>query len=244
MARNRRSSGIRTTLQTSRRPTPSTFTCAPAGEPPTPLGERVTEGGRPLAARVPRKSSPPYSDSQRISPGRARADRSRCRDRRAGHRLHETLFRVGSHFDDWERLQNRVLKTAVRSGDRHSTAKIHRCLGELTAILDRYPEALIHFEQTLSLAEGQGPNSARVRASGTAGRKRRCCAGREGKGDRHNPPDACGCPASGTPAPARPLRVAGREDGSARCPFYLARERASDGRPTPRWLKDKTRSCA
>ncbi|MGW7256470.1 BTAD domain-containing putative transcriptional regulator [Streptomyces sp. NPDC054834] len=77
-----------------------------------------------------------------------------------------TLFQVGSHFDDWERLQNRALKAALSSGDRHSAAKVHRCLGELTTILDRYPEALNHFEQALLLAEGQGPT---YRASATAG---------------------------------------------------------------------------
>lgn len=77
-----------------------------------------------------------------------------------------TLFQVGSHFDDWERLQNRALKAALSSGDRHSAAKVHRCLGELTTILDRYPEAVDHFEKALLLAEGQGPT---YRASATAG---------------------------------------------------------------------------
>ncbi|QNP61467.1 AfsR/SARP family transcriptional regulator [Streptomyces genisteinicus] len=77
-----------------------------------------------------------------------------------------TLFQVGGHFDDWERLQNRALKAALSSGDRHSAAKLHRCLGELTTILDRYPEALNHFEEALLLAEGQGPA---YRAGATAG---------------------------------------------------------------------------
>lgn len=77
-----------------------------------------------------------------------------------------TLFQVGSHFDDWERLQNRALKAALSNGDRHSAAKVHRCLGELTTILDRYPEAVDHFEQALLLADGEGPT---YRASATAG---------------------------------------------------------------------------
>ncbi|WLQ53856.1 BTAD domain-containing putative transcriptional regulator (plasmid) [Streptomyces poriferorum] len=77
-----------------------------------------------------------------------------------------TLFQVGGHFDDWERLQNRALEAALRSGDRHSAATLHRCLGELTTILDRYPEALNHFEQALVLAEEQGPT---YRAGATAG---------------------------------------------------------------------------
>ncbi|MFC9266280.1 BTAD domain-containing putative transcriptional regulator [Streptomyces zhihengii] len=77
-----------------------------------------------------------------------------------------TLFQVGSHFDDWERLQNQALAAALSSGDRHSAAKVHRCLGELTTILDRYPEALHHFKQALQHAEGQEPT---YRASATAG---------------------------------------------------------------------------
>ncbi|MFE5896454.1 BTAD domain-containing putative transcriptional regulator [Streptomyces sp. NPDC056488] len=77
-----------------------------------------------------------------------------------------TLFQVGSHFDDWERLQNRALEAALGNGDRHSAAKVHRCLGELTTILDRYPEAVNHFEQALLLTEGEGPT---YRASATAG---------------------------------------------------------------------------
>ncbi|WP_430502952.1 tetratricopeptide repeat protein [Micromonospora trifolii] len=77
-----------------------------------------------------------------------------------------TFFQVGTHFGDWERLQGRALKAALHSGDRRSAAKLHRCLGELTTILDRYPEALYHFEQALLLADGLGPA---YRASATAG---------------------------------------------------------------------------
>ncbi|MEU0522423.1 AfsR/SARP family transcriptional regulator [Streptomyces niveus] len=77
-----------------------------------------------------------------------------------------TLFQVGGHFDDWERLQNRALKAALSNDDRHSAAKLHRCLGELTTILDRYPEALNHFQQALLLSEDQGPGH---RAGATAG---------------------------------------------------------------------------
>lgn len=77
-----------------------------------------------------------------------------------------TLFQIGSHFDDWERTQSRALKAALASGNRHSATQLHRCLGELTTILDRYPEALDHFEQALQLAEREGPA---YRASATAG---------------------------------------------------------------------------
>ncbi|MET9480824.1 BTAD domain-containing putative transcriptional regulator [Streptomyces sp. NPDC006638] len=77
-----------------------------------------------------------------------------------------TLFQIGSHFDDWERLQNRALKAALSSGNVRSATQVHRCLGELNTILDRYPEALNHFEQALDLADGEGPVYL---ASATAG---------------------------------------------------------------------------
>ncbi|MEU4269461.1 BTAD domain-containing putative transcriptional regulator [Streptomyces sp. NPDC026092] len=76
------------------------------------------------------------------------------------------FFQVGSHFDDWGRLQSRALKVSESNGDDHSASKLHRCLGELTTILDRYPEALHHFERALQLAEGQAPA---YRAGATAG---------------------------------------------------------------------------
>ncbi|MEU0071555.1 BTAD domain-containing putative transcriptional regulator [Streptomyces sp. NPDC006332] len=77
-----------------------------------------------------------------------------------------TLFQIGSHFDDWERTQHRALKAALGNGDKRSATQLHRCLGELTTILDRYPEALHHFEQALLLADGEGPA---YRAGATAG---------------------------------------------------------------------------
>ncbi|MFF3854576.1 ATP-binding protein [Micromonospora sp. NPDC002575] len=77
-----------------------------------------------------------------------------------------TFFQVGSHFDDWERLQGRALQECLRRGDRRSAARLHRCLGELTTILDRYPEATNHFEQALLLADDQ---DSACRASATAG---------------------------------------------------------------------------
>ncbi|MEV0397472.1 ATP-binding protein [Polymorphospora rubra] len=64
------------------------------------------------------------------------------------------FFQVGSHFDDWERLQSRALGVALSTGDRHSAGRLHRCLGELTTILDRYTEALDHFEHALRLTDG------------------------------------------------------------------------------------------
>ncbi|MEW2378909.1 tetratricopeptide repeat protein [Micromonospora sp. NPDC047812] len=77
-----------------------------------------------------------------------------------------TFFQVRSHFDEWERLQSQALKAALHAADERSAARLHRCLGELTTILDRYPEALVHFEQALLLAHGQDPA---FQASATAG---------------------------------------------------------------------------
>ncbi|MDT0530706.1 tetratricopeptide repeat protein [Micromonospora sp. DSM 115977] len=77
-----------------------------------------------------------------------------------------TFFQVRSHFDEWERLQSRALKAALHVADQRSAATLHRCLGELTTVLDRYPEALGHFEQALLLANGQDPA---FQASATAG---------------------------------------------------------------------------
>ncbi|MGW5201657.1 BTAD domain-containing putative transcriptional regulator [Streptomyces spiralis] len=77
-----------------------------------------------------------------------------------------TLFQIGGHFDDWERLQGRALEAALRGNHRRSATQLHRCLGELTTILDRYPEALDHFQQALTLSDGADPAYL---ASATAG---------------------------------------------------------------------------
>jgi tetratricopeptide (TPR) repeat protein len=77
-----------------------------------------------------------------------------------------TFFQIGSHFDEWERLQTKALAAALRTADQSSASKLHRCLGELTTILDRYPEALIHFQQALRLAV---PDDPAYTASATAG---------------------------------------------------------------------------
>ncbi|MFI1195957.1 ATP-binding protein [Micromonospora sp. NPDC020750] len=79
-----------------------------------------------------------------------------------------TFFQVRSHFDEWERLQSKALDAALRTGDQRSAAKLHRCLGELTTILDRYPEALDHFRQALLLADGREPAYQESAAAGLA----------------------------------------------------------------------------
>jgi DNA-binding SARP family transcriptional activator/tetratricopeptide (TPR) repeat protein len=77
-----------------------------------------------------------------------------------------TFFQIGSHFDEWERLQTRALEAAQRASDGWGASKLYRCLGELTTILDRYPEAVTHFERALRYADTNDPVGA---ASATAG---------------------------------------------------------------------------
>lgn len=79
-----------------------------------------------------------------------------------------TFFQVRSHFDEWERLQGRALKAALHAGDQRGAALLHRCLGELTTILDRYPQALGHFAHALRLAGDEGPTYQAGAAAGLA----------------------------------------------------------------------------
>jgi len=60
-----------------------------------------------------------------------------------------SFLQIRCLFDDWMRLQSTALDTAVAAGDTHTAAKLHRCLGELNTIIDRYHEAVTHFEQAL-----------------------------------------------------------------------------------------------
>lgn len=59
------------------------------------------------------------------------------------------LFQVRNHFAEWRRVQNRALVAALRSGDTRTALKLHRGLGELDTIQDRYPDAVAHFEEAL-----------------------------------------------------------------------------------------------
>ncbi|MEN3613145.1 BTAD domain-containing putative transcriptional regulator [Plantactinospora sp. ZYX-F-223] len=68
-----------------------------------------------------------------------------------------TFFQVGTHFDDWRRVQSRVLAAAVRAGDHRTAVKLHRGLGELDTIQDRYPEAIAHFEAAQAGSIDQDP---------------------------------------------------------------------------------------
>ncbi|MEV4756679.1 tetratricopeptide repeat protein [Micromonospora sp. NPDC049559] len=77
-----------------------------------------------------------------------------------------TFFQIRSHFDDWYRLQDRALVAARAAGDRMASAKLHRALGERATILDRYEEAVKHFERSLECGPDTDPTYT---ASATAG---------------------------------------------------------------------------
>jgi DNA-binding SARP family transcriptional activator len=57
-----------------------------------------------------------------------------------------TYFQVRNRFDDWRRVQSKALAVAVAADDRRTALKLHRSLGELDTIQDRYPDALAHFQ--------------------------------------------------------------------------------------------------
>ncbi|WP_213455497.1 AfsR/SARP family transcriptional regulator [Rhizomonospora bruguierae] len=55
------------------------------------------------------------------------------------------FFQVGNHFPEWRWMQTRALAAAERAGDRRAAMWLHRGLGELDTIQDRYAEAMRHF---------------------------------------------------------------------------------------------------
>ncbi|MFI7426739.1 BTAD domain-containing putative transcriptional regulator [Micromonospora sp. NPDC049836] len=55
------------------------------------------------------------------------------------------LLQVGGHFELWRQVQQRALSAANRADDRRTAARLHRGLGELDTIQDRYAEAVAHF---------------------------------------------------------------------------------------------------
>ncbi|GAA3733981.1 BTAD domain-containing putative transcriptional regulator [Plantactinospora mayteni] len=68
-----------------------------------------------------------------------------------------TFFQLGTHFDDWRRVQSRALAAALRAGDRRTAVKLYRGLGELETIQDRYPEAIGHFEAARAAITNHDP---------------------------------------------------------------------------------------
>jgi DNA-binding SARP family transcriptional activator len=68
-----------------------------------------------------------------------------------------TFFQISNRFDDWRRVQTRALAAAQRAGDRRTALKLHRGLGELDTIQDRYADAIRHFEAARALSTAQEP---------------------------------------------------------------------------------------
>ena len=58
-------------------------------------------------------------------------------------------FETAAHFDDWRHTHRLALAAAGAAGDRFGEAVMHRNLGELGTVQDRYAEATASFEQAL-----------------------------------------------------------------------------------------------
>lgn len=79
-----------------------------------------------------------------------------------------TFFQVRSHFDDWRRLHGKALAATQAQGDRATASKLHRALGELDTIQDRYPEAVVHFEAALKTIPSDDPEYTASSLAGLA----------------------------------------------------------------------------
>lgn len=72
-------------------------------------------------------------------------------------------FEIGGHFDDWRHTHRIALGAAGAAGDRLGEAVMHRNLGELGTVQDRYADAGASFEQALQrCAEHRGENPFRT----------------------------------------------------------------------------------
>ncbi|HEX5200500.1 MAG TPA: BTAD domain-containing putative transcriptional regulator, partial [Actinoplanes sp.] len=60
-----------------------------------------------------------------------------------------TFFQIRGLFDEWRGIQTHALAAAVAAGDRGTERRLHRSLGELDTIQDRYAEAIAHFEAAI-----------------------------------------------------------------------------------------------
>lgn len=67
------------------------------------------------------------------------------------------FFQLRNHFDDWRRVQTTALMHAVKVGDHCIAMRLHRGLGELDTIQDRYADAIGHFETALGLGAATDP---------------------------------------------------------------------------------------
>jgi DNA-binding SARP family transcriptional activator len=77
-----------------------------------------------------------------------------------------TYFQVRNHFDDWRRIQTRALGTALAAHDHRTVLKLHRSLGELDTIQDRYADALTHFEAAAAYDASDDPEYEAAITSG------------------------------------------------------------------------------
>ncbi len=64
-----------------------------------------------------------------------------------------TFFEIRNLFDDWRRSHELVLTAASRDEASHVAAGLHRGLGELWTIQDRYDHAITHFRAALRRVE-------------------------------------------------------------------------------------------
>jgi DNA-binding SARP family transcriptional activator/Tfp pilus assembly protein PilF len=77
-----------------------------------------------------------------------------------------TFFQVRNRFTDWRRVQSHALVAALQAGDNRTALKLHRGLGELDTIQDRYADAVVHFETALGLATARDSEYETALAAG------------------------------------------------------------------------------
>ncbi|MGW0434872.1 BTAD domain-containing putative transcriptional regulator [Micromonospora sp. NPDC003197] len=77
-----------------------------------------------------------------------------------------TFFQVGNHFDDWRRVQTAALVAAEQAGDQRTAMKLHRGLGELDTIQDRYDDAMKHFISAHAASTDRDPEHVAAISAG------------------------------------------------------------------------------
>ncbi|WP_460526802.1 AfsR/SARP family transcriptional regulator [Flindersiella endophytica] len=64
------------------------------------------------------------------------------------------FLRIDGHLDVWRRVQTKALEAALLANDRLTEARLRRELAELDTLLDRYTEAIHHFEAAYAICKG------------------------------------------------------------------------------------------
>jgi DNA-binding SARP family transcriptional activator len=77
-----------------------------------------------------------------------------------------TYFEIATHFDDWRETHEVALDAVRQAGDRLGEAVLHRNLGELNTVVDRYDEAVASFEASLRAYRAIGDPGETAAASG------------------------------------------------------------------------------